>query len=146
MIYCAYGSNLNIGQMKMRCPDAEILGTGLVFGYRLTFKGSRYNAHADIVRSRSKQGVPVVLWDISPSDERNLDRYEGYPYYYTKKIITAHVSDGYSLEAMVYVMTPGKQKGIPSENYLRIITEGYEENGLDIRYLKKCLEQSDTTV
>ena len=25
--YIAYGSNLNIGQMQWRCPDARIIGT-----------------------------------------------------------------------------------------------------------------------
>ena len=28
--YIAYGSNLNISQMELRCPNAEIVGTALV--------------------------------------------------------------------------------------------------------------------
>lgn len=26
--YIAYGSNLNRGQMALRCPDAKVVGTG----------------------------------------------------------------------------------------------------------------------
>ena len=39
--YIAYGSNLNIPQMRMRCPGARIIGTSVIEGYRLLFKGSR---------------------------------------------------------------------------------------------------------
>ena len=36
--YLAYGSNLNVKQMKSRCPDARVLGIGEIEGYRLLFK------------------------------------------------------------------------------------------------------------
>ena len=39
--YIAYGSNLNIPQMRMRCPGARIIGTSVIEGYRLLFKGHR---------------------------------------------------------------------------------------------------------
>ena len=46
----------------------------------------------------SKNGkVPVLLWDIEPSDEVALDRYEGYPWLYRKEIITA-IFEGESIE------------------------------------------------
>ena len=31
-LYIAYGSNLNVGQMRMRCPHATILGTANLKG------------------------------------------------------------------------------------------------------------------
>ena len=39
--YIAYGSNLNVPQMRMRCPHATILGTANLKGWELLFKGSR---------------------------------------------------------------------------------------------------------
>ena len=39
--YIAYGSNLNVGQMRMRCPHATILGTANLKGWELLFKGSK---------------------------------------------------------------------------------------------------------
>ena len=39
--YLAYGSNLNVFQMKMRCPGARALGTAEVADYRLLLKGGK---------------------------------------------------------------------------------------------------------
>ena len=41
--YIAYGSNLNVRQMRMRCPDAVISGTAFIPDYRLLFKGNGYS-------------------------------------------------------------------------------------------------------
>ena len=38
--YIAYGSNLNISQMRMRCPHARVIGTSVIPDYELLFKGS----------------------------------------------------------------------------------------------------------
>ncbi len=42
-IYAAYGSNMNLRQMALRCPSAEILGSGVLENYKLTFRGLIYN-------------------------------------------------------------------------------------------------------
>lgn len=34
-ISLAYGSNLNVDDMKKRCPDGEVIGKGILSGYRL---------------------------------------------------------------------------------------------------------------
>ena len=34
--YIAYGSNLNVPQMRMRCPHATILGTANLKGWELS--------------------------------------------------------------------------------------------------------------
>ena len=38
-LYIAYGSNLNLKQMKYRCPTAKLVGKGVVENYELQFKG-----------------------------------------------------------------------------------------------------------
>ena len=40
--YIAYGSNLNRGQMALRCPDAKVVGTGEIKDYELLFRGNSY--------------------------------------------------------------------------------------------------------
>ena len=35
--YIAYGSNLNIAQMRVRCPQARIIGTSEIKDYELLF-------------------------------------------------------------------------------------------------------------
>lgn len=36
-LYIAYGSNLNLGQMKYRCPTAKLYGTGVIENYEYMF-------------------------------------------------------------------------------------------------------------
>ena len=46
--YIAYGSNLNVRQMRMRCPHATILGTANLKGWELLFKGSKTGSYLTI--------------------------------------------------------------------------------------------------
>ena len=82
--YIAYGSNLNIRQMRIRCPHARVIGTAVINDYELLLKGSRTGAYLTI---EPKEGgeVPVAVWEVTESDETALDRYEGYPVFYYKK-------------------------------------------------------------
>lgn len=56
--YLAYGSNLNIWQMKHRCPSAEIVGTAEIKGYELLFKGSKTGSYLTIEKAENSS-VPV---------------------------------------------------------------------------------------
>ena len=91
-IYIAYGSNMSMEQMKFRCPEAQLLGTGLLEGWRLMFKGSLTGAYATIEREKGLI-VPILLWRISAADEERLDRYEGFPSFYYKQTIQAVKTD-----------------------------------------------------
>ena len=135
-LYIAYGSNMNLEQMVYRCPTARVKGTGTIVGWKLTFRGANGGAVATIEPSKNG-GVPVLLWDIEPSDEVALDQYEGYPWLYRKKIITA-IFEGESIEVMVYIMNEGRPIAAPSPRYYKTIRQGYESAGLDEEYLKKA--------
>lgn len=37
-LYFAYGSNMNLNQMAFRCPDAEVVESVRLEGYRLAFR------------------------------------------------------------------------------------------------------------
>ena len=82
--YLAYGSNLNVAQMRWRCPDARALGTATIEDYRLLFKGSKTGSYLTIEAQEGAQ-VPVAVWEVSEEDEKRLDRYEGFPTFYYKK-------------------------------------------------------------
>ena len=62
--YIAYGSNLNVGQMRMRCPHATILGTANLKGWELLFKGSKTGSYLAIEKSEGGT-VPVVIWEVT---------------------------------------------------------------------------------
>lgn len=139
-IYAAYGSNLNVEQMAFRCPDAVRVQKAVLDNHTLVFRGSRHYAVATI---EPKEGcsVPVMLWSISDQDERALDRYEGYPSLYTKETMSFDVG-GRKVEAMVYVMAPGHQLGLPSAGYYNAILQGYKDCDLDPAVLEQSLTQA----
>ena len=62
--YLAYGSNLNIVQMKHRCPDAKPVGTAVIRDYELLFKGSKTGAYLTIEPQKSAY-VPVGVWEVT---------------------------------------------------------------------------------
>lgn len=82
--YIAYGSNLNVRQMRMRCPHATILGTANLKGWELLFKGSKTGSYLTIEECEDGT-VPVVIWEVTATDEAALDRYEGFPTFTTKE-------------------------------------------------------------
>jgi gamma-glutamylcyclotransferase (GGCT)/AIG2-like uncharacterized protein YtfP len=139
-IYAAYGSKLNLEQMAQRCPNATILGTGELVGYRLLFRGGSYGAVAT-VEPKKGESVPVLLWDITPRDEAALDRYEGWPTLYRKETGIV-ICDGEPVEAMIYIMNEGRALGMPSDNYYYTIAEGYDSAGFDIKVLSRAVRLS----
>lgn len=138
--YIAYGSNLNLEQMKLRCPTAEVVGVSELRGYKLVFRGSLTNAYATLEES-TEDTVPVLIWSLQPQDEKALDRYEGYPRFYFKEMHTAIVNNK-PVEAIVYIMNKKYKAGIPSGDYYNIVYKGYNDNGLTTEYLEGALKES----
>ena len=136
--YIAYGSNLNLSQMSRRCPSAKVIGTAMLKGYRLAFRGV-----ATIEKDETAE-TPVGVWSINKRDEIALDRYEGYPHLYRKEEVKVTVK-GKEITAMVYIMNSGEPQ-MPSRCYLETIAEGYNDVGLDLVYLNEALEDTEKRV
>lgn len=83
----------------------------------------------------------MLIWEISPRDEFNLDRYEGYPRLYGKEMLEVEL-DGKREKMMAYTMTEGYAMGVPSEYYLATIRTGYQEAGFDEDVLMAGVEKS----
>lgn len=139
-LYAAYGSNLNKMQMKFRCPTARLRGTGVIRDYELQFKGRPNSAFATIAPKKGAS-VPVALWELKPSDELSLDRYEGYPSHYFKENIPVEI-DGKNVNAMVYLMNLRMDYGLPSAYYYRTVHDGYKDCGLDTSVLERAVRSS----
>lgn len=133
-LYVAYGSNLNIAQMKRRCPTAKIVGSGNLHNWELSFR------RVATIEPIAGAVTPVGVWRIKAGDEWALDRYEGFPHLYRKETVEVKMKTGETLKAMVYIMNDGK-KTPPSMMYYQTIFEGYEDFGLDTEYLKMAAEQ-----
>ena len=139
-LYISYGSNLNIAQMKMRCPTAQPIAKTSLKDYRLVFQGMLQGAHAHVIPAPG-ESVPVVIWEISRADEKALDRYEGVAGgYYTKEYLPIDI-DGKATKALIYIMTP-HDHGIPNDGYLATIVQGYADFGLDVKALNAGLRFS----
>ena len=139
--YIAYGSNLSVEQMKHRTPDAKIVGTATLQGWRLLFKGCA------TIEPKEGREVPVLIWEISDTDEKNLDRYEGYPIYYYKRELPVTVTplDGGApreLTAMVYIMDEKQPFRMPSLYYYDVLHRGYRAFGFDLALLRQGIEDS----
>ena len=59
--YLAYGSNLNIPQMRHRCPTAKVVGTAEIRDYELLFKGSKTGSYLTIEPKKGAT-VPVAVF------------------------------------------------------------------------------------
>lgn len=137
--YVAYGSNLNFEQMKIRCPDAKFIGKGVINDYELVFRGS-YSSAVATVEPKKGQKVPAGVWSISKRDEINLDRYEGYPHLYDKKIIEIN-GENSSEQAIIYIMNAGHVYGVPNNHYYKTIEQGYKDCGLDGDFLDDAVNE-----
>lgn len=141
MYYLAYGSNLNVGQMAHRCPDAKIIGTAEIKDYRLLFKGSKTGSYLTIEKAKGYV-VPVAVWEVSDRDIASLDRYEGYPNFYYKRTMVLPCSDGKRHRCFVYIMHEYRQLGIPTRWYVETCAQGYDAFGFDMQYLADAVNYS----
>ncbi len=132
--YLAYGSNLNVEQMKYRCPGAVMIGSTFIEDYRITFRRGSCTGVANI-EPRKGSRVPVGIWSITQADEKALDRYEGFPFLYRKQEFRVKLPDLRTVTAIAYIMTPGRNWGMPSPFYLHTIKEGYKDFSFDSRKL-----------
>ena len=137
--YIAYGSNLNLQQMRGRCPGATIVGTSVIEDYRLLFKGSKTGSYLTIEPWEGGR-VPVAVWEVTEAHERSLDRYEGYPVFYYKADMELEVSltgtgEVKTLPGFVYMMYADRPIGTPSNSYFVTCAQGYRSFGFDPRIL-----------
>lgn len=145
--YFAYGSNCNLEQMARRCPKAEKVGAVTLDGYKLTFNGKRTGAGVASIKYKKGSTVYGLLWEITPDCEASLDRYEGFPYLYNKKIVTVQTADGTAVEAMVYIMTPAyNEPAFPSQGYYEGILKGFQQNGIDPHTLSVALTETHNAI
>ena len=143
--YLAYGSNLNVRQMALRCPTAKPVGSAVIKDYELLFKGSKTGAYLTI-EPKSGAEVPVAVWSVELADEERLDVYEGFPafYYKTEFDLPVNYFSGKKVvrKAFVNIMHEERPLGLPSGSYVRTCLEGYSNFGFDESILFKALNNS----
>jgi gamma-glutamylcyclotransferase (GGCT)/AIG2-like uncharacterized protein YtfP len=135
-LYAAYGSNMDPAQMAERCPHSPQAGTGWLDGWRLTFGGEDLGwdgALATVVEDTGAR-VFVVLYEVSESDEKSLDHWDGATLgYYSKLRVRVATLDGDVL-AWLYVLND-YEGGLPSARYLGIMADAAEAAGAPEDYV-----------
>ena len=127
--YFAYGSNLDLAQMKIRCPSSELISKGSLSGYRLTF--NRHSSGwgggvADVIQDQDSK-VWGLVFKLSNSDLKRLDSYEGcyndQTSLYERWKAIINTPKGQISDVWVYTVVE-KQKFVqPTLEYLQIIKD-----------------------
>ncbi len=135
MYYFAYGSNLNLEQMKSRCPCSVPVVRAKLKDYQLGF-----NRTADILENKGSE-VWGAIYDVPKGDMKALDRYEGYPHFYKKLDVKVESYRGKAYKVFTYAMIfEGAER--PSDSYYRVIEEGYRNWGIGLKPLQQALDKS----
>ena len=137
MYYLAYGSNLNISDMKIRCPKARAVGNTVLNDYRLVFCGED-QASWLTVKPFKGDYVPLGIWEIEASDEASMDIYEGYPELYDKKMISVSFHNE-TVAALIYIMNDTFEEAKPARSYVDACRQGYMDFSMDLNILQKAL-------
>ncbi len=130
--YFAYGANANRQEMEIRCPSAQWAGTATLPDHAL-----RFRIHAD-VEPNDGSSVYGVLWIIDDAALALLDQYEGYPYYYDRKMVQIW-QDGEPILAMVYQMADQSYQDLPHRDYLNRVRAGYGQCNIPGDQLDRAL-------
>ena len=137
MLYFAYGSNMDPGQMRRRCPGAVALGAAVLREHRLTFTfdSPRWGGGVGHVEHAPGDDVWGVLWDLAEPHLRSLDRYERVDKgVYERATVTVEF-EGRECEVTTYRCTHAEYKR-PSTRYVRSLLRGAAAYGLPDGYVR----------
>jgi gamma-glutamylcyclotransferase (GGCT)/AIG2-like uncharacterized protein YtfP len=137
-LYAAYGTNMDAAQMLERCPHSPSRGSGWLQGWRLTFGGEEFGwegALATVVEDVGSR-VFVMLYDVPPQDESELDRWErADDGLYEKIRVRVQTLEGDQL-AWLYVLSQGYEGGLPSARYIGLMAEAAQAAGAPDDYVE----------
>ncbi len=135
--YFAYGANLNLAGMENRCPGYKKVEAALLHNYKLVFRGV-----ADVVPA-SGDAVMGALYLLNQEHFKALDRFEGFPNLYIRKVVEVETLSGKKLQAVIYIMTKKSKPRPPSDFYLSAIIKGLQQWNLSESYQYELIEQAE---
>jgi len=135
--YFAYGANLDMRSMELRCPGHRRIGRAALKNYRLMFKSV-----ADI-EPVANHVVHGALYEITQEHLNTLDRFEGYPRFYTRKPLPVFTEEGEEVNAIVYLMNNRHQYSSPHRDYLNVILSGCRQWGLPQEHIRYIITRAN---
>ncbi len=145
MIYFAYGSNMNPGEIARLCPEFKTLGVARLTDYRLCFprySRTRQCATAGL-EPAAGEAVWGVLYEIAEADQPVLHYNEGYDPYgpaasndrLLRDVTVLRLGGSEPIVAKAYFAIPDGTTARPSEPYLALLVDGAEYHGLPKAYV-----------
>jgi phage replication-related protein YjqB (UPF0714/DUF867 family) len=128
--YFAYGSNLSVAQMALRCPGATDPRPATLADHDWLIN----ERGVATVEPFDGSQVHGVVWQISDEDLATLDRAEGVPVRYRRDLAVVNTDDG-PTEAWVYV-DHRVEPGAAREGYLERIIDAAGHHGLPSRWVE----------
>ncbi|MDA1347206.1 MAG: gamma-glutamylcyclotransferase [Crenarchaeota archaeon] len=146
-VYFGYGSNLNLDDWKEWCkkedcdPDSikALPGIFVLPDYELSFhyySVTREGGALDVI-PKTGHAVAGKMFKVSEEGWRLLDRKEGAPNVYERKLVYTLAEDGEKVRAITYVVTHEKILDSfvpPGKGYAEKVEEGYEKFGISKKY------------
>lgn len=137
-LYFAYGSNLEPGQMEMRCPGHRVLCRARLLDHALAFHGHSRLWDGPVASADPRRGAIVhgVVYELKREDFAALDRAEGYVApgdernAYERVQIEVELENGEPLEVFTYLRPEPAASRAPTRAYRWAVLSGMRHHGL----------------
>jgi gamma-glutamylcyclotransferase (GGCT)/AIG2-like uncharacterized protein YtfP len=146
MLYFAYGSNMDWGQMKGRCPAVRFVGVAKLPNHRLAFTRKSVNRGcgvADVVRDAGG-AVWGAVFEIPDLEVGTLDKSEGYQpgrdknsYWRRECMVFLDGDDERPLTVATYFAEPQHNPPLPNQSYKDLILAGARHWHLPADYIAR---------
>ncbi len=138
-LHFAYGSNMSRAVMRRYAPQARLLGTAELAGYRFIITGDGYAS----VEPERAQSVHGVLWRLTPRDRITLDAWENVERGLYRAEMLPVRGAGRRAPALVYIARPGGE-GRAKPGYLEVVIAAAREWDLPEPYIRSLQRWSTT--
>mgnify|MGYP001222949040 FL=1 len=129
-LYFAYGSNMDVSAMAVRCPASRPLGPARLAQHRFLVNTDGY---ATVARD-PREDVHGVLFDLALRDLPALDRYEDVARGLYTKIVQPVITPAGARKALVYIGR-SSEAGKPRAGYMEGVVAAAQAAALPAKYL-----------
>jgi len=138
MLYFSYGSNMSSRRLLERAPSATFLSIATLKEHRLRFhkKSRDGSGKCDAEHTANPDDYVIgVVFIMSASDKKELDRKECLGFGYEEKTVTVVLENGTQIEASAYYAVETDATLNPWSWYKKHVLRGARENNLPHDYI-----------
>ena len=138
ILYFSYGSNMSSLRLMERVPSATFLSIATLKEHKLQFhkKSKDGSGKCDAEHTANRNDCVIgVVFALSASDKKELDRKECLGFGYKEKTVTVMLENGDRIEAATYYATETDATLNPYNWYKEHVLRGAKENNLPHDYI-----------